>query len=362
MAKGHERMTDDLLKVNKHWSRSDPVRDDGNFYMSPLIRPYIIETAYGRDLIAEYQDNSYFAEDIFISKYLRDKKVESLLSLCCGFGSVERRFVSQLPGVKRCLGVDVATGALEAATKRAKDEKLNCVSYKCADLNNYPWEEEEYDLVIANGALHHLSNLEGALEGIRRTLRPDGLLYACEYVGPSYQNHSSRQLQVINAAAFLVPPELRARKGSPYFMSKQVFRFVSRLHSIASRQEKPEWPRWKKMIALTLRRLLNSRQEDFDFGVVHLSPKDMLLKRDPSECVRSSEIIPVVRSYFPNAEVRPFGGGILQHALDEAFYSRFDKRNPLHTKTLEVLCQLERHFMDTGEIGIENAFIIARKQ
>jgi hypothetical protein len=60
-------------------------------------------------------------------------------------------------------------------------------------------------------------------------------------------------------------------------------------------------------------------------------------------------------------EVRPFGGGILQHALDEAFYSRFDKGNPLHTKGLEMLCQLERHFMATGEIGIENAFIIARK-
>jgi hypothetical protein len=90
-------MTNEVLKVGEFWSQSEPIRDSGNYYMSPLIRPYIIETAYGKDLVAKYQDNSYYAEDIFIEKYLKGKKVETLLSLCCGFGSVERRFVSQLP-------------------------------------------------------------------------------------------------------------------------------------------------------------------------------------------------------------------------------------------------------------------------
>jgi ubiquinone/menaquinone biosynthesis C-methylase UbiE len=355
------KTTHQLLKVSEHWSKSEPVRDDGNFYMSPLTRPYIIETAYGRDLVVEYQYNSYFSVDIFISKYLKNRKVESLLSLCCGFGSVERRFVSLLPGVKRCLGLDVATGALEVAAKRASEQGMRCISYKCADLNDYSWEDEEYDLVIANGALHHLSNLEGVLEGIRRTLKPHGILYACEYVGPSYQNHSARQLQIINAAAFLVPPELRARKGLPSFGNKQVFRFVAKLCYVAAQQENSEWPRWKKVMALTLKRLLKPKQKGFDFGVVHLSPKDVLLKTDPSECVRSSEIIPLVRDCFPDVEVKPFGGGILQHALDEAFYANFDKTNSLHAKSLEMLCQLERHFMDTGEIGIENAFIVARR-
>src|SRR5258706_16208670 len=140
-------MTNELLKVSNYWSKSEPARDEENFYMSPLIRRYIIETAYGKDLVIKYQSNSYFAEDIFIEKYLKDKKVESLLSLCVGFGSVERRFVSQLPEVKQCLGVDIATGALEIAEKRAVEEGMDCISYECADLNNYSWEEEKYDLV-----------------------------------------------------------------------------------------------------------------------------------------------------------------------------------------------------------------------
>ena len=115
------------------------------------------------------------------------------------------------------------------------------------------------------------------------------------------------------------------------------------------------------MIALSLKGLLNRKHKDFDFGIVHISPKDNLLRIDPSECVRSSEIIPLVKDIFPDVEVRPFGGGILMHALDGNFYANFDMNNPLHTKSLEMLCQLEKHFMDTGEIGIENAFIIARR-
>jgi hypothetical protein len=63
----------------------------------------------------------------------------------------------------------------------------------------------------------------------------------------------------------------------------------------------------------------------------YTSPKDRLLKTDPSECVRSSEILPLIGNYFSDVEIRPFGGGILQHAVDEAFYRRFDKNKSLHT-------------------------------
>lgn len=197
------KVTKNLRKVADHWSKDEPLLNANNFYMSPLTRRYIIETAYGENFVQRYQDNSFYAEDIFISQYLRGKKVEQILSLCAGFGSVERRFVSQLGNVKLCLGVDIAEGALETSRKRAAEAGMNCLSYEMADINKYSWKEKQYDLVIANGALHHLSNLESVLEGIRYTLSPDGLLYCCEYVGPSYMDHSPRQLQIINAAAFL---------------------------------------------------------------------------------------------------------------------------------------------------------------
>ena len=164
-------MRDESSKISKHWGKQEPVRDSVGFYTSPILRPYIIETAYGKDLIPEYQDNSYYAEDIFMAKYLKNKRCSSILSLCCGFGSLERRFVSKLNSVEQCTGVDLSEGAIKVARTRAREENFQTIFYECADLNNYTWQENKYDLVVANGALHHLKSLEKVFEGIKNTLR-----------------------------------------------------------------------------------------------------------------------------------------------------------------------------------------------
>src|ERR1035441_8827115 len=116
--------------------------------------------AYGDQFVARHAANPYYAEDLFIEHHLKRHTVRSVLSLCCGFGSVERHFVEELGTVERWLGVDIATGALNTARERATKAGLSCLSYECADLSNYSWRPEQYDLVIANGALHHLQNLE----------------------------------------------------------------------------------------------------------------------------------------------------------------------------------------------------------
>lgn len=352
----------DITRVAKRWSKYEPVRNSAGFYTSPILRPYFIEMAYGREFVDEFKDDPYAAEDLFIKGYLYNRDITSILSICCGYGDVERRFVKQLGDVKYCLGVDIAEGALEVARKRAKDEGLDCIHYECSDLNSYSWPKTEFDLVISNGGLHHLSDLKSVLEGVKETLKPGGILYACEYVGPSYQDHSIRQLELINACAFLVPPELRARRGTSIPLRfRRIFRLISRIYAAAAQEEQPWWPKWKKGLALLLRKSLGKKERGFDFGVVHISPKDQLLRTDPSECIRSADILPTIRRIFQHVEIRPFGGGILQHALDNNFYDRFDSSNPKHLKTLDILCQLERGLMEMDELGAENAFIVAEK-
>ena len=342
-------------KVVKFWSTHEP--DEKNYYCSSITRPHIIRTAYGPDLIDQYCKNPYFAEDIFFEQHLLGRKIESILSICCGFGEVERYYASRLPGMKFCLGIDLAEGAINVARERARGMNI---TYVVADLNNYVWEENHYDLVIANGALHHLSNLEAVLSGIHRAMKPGGLFYSCEYVGPSHMDHSPRQLQIINAAAFLLPPELRVRKGVATSF-EPAFRVLSWAHLAAAQGTNSAWPAWKRALALVLGKTFCRDTGRLDFGLVHVSPKRMLLRIDPSEAVRSADIIPIMKQIFPSAEIRPFGGGILQHALDVRFYDNFDPTSPAHFKTFELLCEMERHFEATGEIGIENAFIVATK-
>jgi hypothetical protein len=108
-----------------------------------------------------------------------------------------------------------------------------------------------------------------------------------------------------------------------------------------------------------LKKVLRRQDNKFDFGAVYRSPKQYLLRTDPSECVRSGELIGLMRSYFPSVEVRPFGGGILQHALDQNFYDHFDPANRRHAELLQLLINTERTLMKAGEIGPENAFFFA---
>lgn len=355
---------DKLSVVAKHWSRREPQRDESNFYMSPLTRAYIIENAYGSEIAQKYHGDSFFAENIFIDQYLKDLTIGSVMSLCCGFGAVERHFLSRIPGVQRCEGVDVADGALDVARQRAAEDhdRFGCISYRCADLNAFAWEEEMYDLIIANGALHHIKNLEGVVEGIFRSLRPGGILYACEYVGPNYQDHTAEQLRLINAAAYLLPSELRLRRGLPFPNWKLFFYLTSKLILLAGKDASTDWPLWKRAAHRFARVVIPKRRKDaFDFGAVYISPKERFLLMDPSECIRSSEVIPQIRRMFSDVDVRPIGGGILQHALDANFYQNYDMSNPIHRSRYELLCSVERHLMQAGDIGIENAFIIARK-
>lgn len=357
-------MLDETSQVSKYWGKNEPLREDTVFYTSSILRPYFIELAYGKDFIQEFQDNSFYAEDLFMKTYLNNKTCRSILSLCCGFGSIERRFMTKLNSVEHCTGLDLSPGALEVARTRAKEQNLQNITYETADLNNYPWQKNKYDLVIANGALHHLKSLEKVFEGIKYTLKPGGMLYACEYVGPTYQDYDIRQLELINACSYLVPKELRARRALPVNIDNDlIFKWLSSCYSAANRLEFPEqWPKWKKSTAKLLSYFLADNNEKLNFGIVQRSNKKYLLKTDPSEGVRSPEIIPVAKKYFSNIEVRPFGGAILQSALDANFYLNFDKTSHTHRNCLELLCSIEKSFMATNEIGIENAFIIASQQ
>lgn len=352
-----------VKKISDFWSKTELQQNAGNFYMSPITRPYIIESAFGADHVESYKDNSYFAVDIFINDFLAktNKKICTILSLCCGFGYVERRFVALLPDVKKCIGLDIADGALEVARTRAQKEGLDNISYINSDLNAYEWEESAFDLVIANGALHHISNLEYVVAGIHKTLKPGGILFSCECVCPSYVNHSNRQLQLINSSYFLLPPELRSKKGLPFHKNDRLFRLITKIYSIAARNERSEWSDRKKLISRLIKKIIKVSVHDFNFGVVFISPMKYLLRNDPTECVRSSDIIPVVKSIFSDVSIRVFGGGILQHILDENFFDNYDGSNPSHYKTLEMLCHLEKHFMAIGELGPENSFIFATK-
>jgi SAM-dependent methyltransferase len=345
-----------------HWSQYEP-RLEATFFGFPPLRTNLIATAFGPELAAQHAENRWWAEDIVCDLYLRERPIHSVLSLCCGFGAIEQHIVDHLGTVTDCLAVDIAPGAVaEAAARAAKADLDKIIRYEVVDLNEWSWGPDSYDLVIASGALHHLARVEDVLDGVKRCLRPGGVLYANEHIGARYSDFPPRQFELINAAAYLVPPQLRsthALRVNP-FANPYLRRIADVLlgNRRARKVDHPEWTRSTRALAAVLRTVaLRPRA----FGPLVLPRGRALRTFEPSEGVASDRIVDNVNARFPETHMHPYGGALLTYALDPAFYTGYDEGNATHATLLHTLCDLESFFVETGELPREHAIIVAMK-
>lgn len=345
-----------------HWSAYEPEIAKG-FFGFPPLRPYLIATAFGVESAEKHGENRWWAEDIVSDLYLKHRDIASMLSLCCGFGAVEQHMAAYLDSVDTCVAVDIAEGALKEAARRAAGSGLDkVIRYDLANLNAYKWPHSTYDLVVATGALHHLAELEGVLDGIVRCLKPGGVLFANEHIGACHQDFPKRQLELINATAYMVPPVLRCRRplrNNP-FSNRALHRIADvMLGNLDLRGVHAERSPGKQALARILSRV--SLPPRRDFGPLVLSPEQHILATDPSEGVSSDVILSSIRARFGEVHVHPYGGAVLAYALDGAFYAGFDAQNPEHTRLLDALCSLEALLVRSGELSDEYAIIVAVK-
>jgi len=103
---------------------------------------------------------------------------------------------------------DIADNALARAQKRL--ENFKNVRFVLADLNTHHFEGR-FDLIIAEGVLHHIKNLNACLQCLHDALSPEGLLVAVEFEGPFRFQLPDEQLCWINAALNVLPKAFSRR-------------------------------------------------------------------------------------------------------------------------------------------------------
>jgi 2-polyprenyl-3-methyl-5-hydroxy-6-metoxy-1,4-benzoquinol methylase len=325
--------------VEDHWSKVDCSASEKNFYCFPPIRSHSCKLIFDEN-DARRED---WCEYWTIEKYFKDKlPFEKCLSICCGFGKVERT-LSRLHFAKKIVGTDIAPGAIEQAKARAQAEQLTNIEYFIADLNEEKLPEKEYDVIWANGALHHIRQLDIVVPKLKNALKDGGFLISNEYVGPNYQQIGTRQKEIINAAKHLLPIEL---------VQKDAVR--------------GQCPRSKSIIAKAKQYLQRKDDQhkcnDPIYEKIWEGPTpDFFLQKDPSECVNSEEIIPTLQKHFDHVEVKYFDGSLLMYALDSKFYNAYNSNNPKHRKFLNLLFHIEETLIEIGELPRDNAHIICKK-
>jgi SAM-dependent methyltransferase len=106
-----------------------------------------------------------------------------VLDVGCGTGA----FWSSLPhplGEVRLVLADLSRAMLELAARAATQQVARASGVE-ANVQRLPFDDESFDVVVANQMLYHATNPDVAIKEIRRVLRPHGTLMAST-IGPMH--------------------------------------------------------------------------------------------------------------------------------------------------------------------------------
>jgi len=100
----------------------------------------------------------------------------SILELGCGNGGQWEGRIEQLPDNCRLTLSDYSKGMVSMVEEKFSNKFRN-VDFKQIDIQDIPFADESFDVVIANHMLYHVPDLNKALLEVRRVLKTGGCFY-----------------------------------------------------------------------------------------------------------------------------------------------------------------------------------------
>lgn len=263
--------------------------------------------------------HAFGAADMDFFSFLRNKypscAQSHALSLCCGDGAFEQQLL-QAGVFEQITGLELSAQRIAHGEARSGQQNADTprrLHFLQQDVNLGDYGEGCFDVVFAKAALHHIEQLEQAVEGIRRCLRPGGLLITIDFFGPSRFQWTDAQLEACNWFwNHRVPPNLqRGTDGLPV----------------------PP--------------------------ITRPTVQDMI-QMDPSEAVRSGELYQLLGEHFDVLDDFALGGTVVHLLLSGGRVNHFDASDPLHSAVLEEAVAFEQQLIASGLLQSDFRFLVAR--
>ncbi len=202
--------------------------------------------------------------DSFARRFLQPAP-QQVLAIGSGMAFVEEHLLRQdLAG--HIVAYEMSPTACQAAMSRvAGTPYASRLEMRSADVLNENLPDASFDMVFVQAAIHHFFEIEKMFVLIHRVLRPGGLLWFDEYVGPDHHMYDQHVMDIMN--------EINDCLAARY-----------------------------RMDALSHHERTSVPQPSLEFMMQH----------DPSEGVHASQILPLTYKYFDVLQRQDYGGAIMR--------------------------------------------------
>jgi SAM-dependent methyltransferase len=260
-----------------------------------------------KDRYANFVDRFFRAPSGVVQQFDRG------ITLGCGYGEFERG-LSQYGLLRVHEAVDISRESIARARHLAQSEGFTHIQYRIEDLNRISLPVSSYDVVFGISSIHHVTDLKHLFQQVAASLKSGGYFLLDEYVGPSQFQWPDEQLSAINEQLEALPAEFKL--------------------------------------------LVNGKGPK---GAVVRPTLAQMNAEDPSEAIRSADILKLVSDYFDVVEVKGYGGSLL-HMLLAGITGNFVEDDPRSMAYLQGFFDLEDSLIASGRLQHDFANIIVRKK
>ena len=209
-------------------------------------------------------------------------------------------------------GIDLSEIAIQVAHEKAEQAGYTNLAFVQGDLNQVQPESNAYDVVVSQMCIHHVENLEGLFGQVVQALTPNGVFVINEYIGPTRWQFTSMQLFLANFLLRILPRRLRVRY--------------------------PDGKLKKEVKRPTIQQMI-----------------DM----DPSEAVRSDEIVSLFEQHFTLDHRIDYGGAVSLLVLDNII-SNFRRDDLRSLRWVKLILKVDHWARQTGIVPSINAVLSGR--
>ena len=312
MNMGDDKESKSISKVESFWDKNIKIHSNSpkvSWLDSPVILYDCLNLLPVDDRKMSITQWILWFKEKYVSNVL-----ECGLSLGTGDGTLDRHAI-QMSICRKMDSYDISPVSVETANKINKEQGLNDkITCRIGDLNKIVLEKDKYDVIFSSMALHHISNLSHLFPQIMTSLKDGGFLVLNEYVGPSQFQWNEKQIKIINDLLKILPKS---------------HKFDSRTGIL---------------------------KESFAGPSI-----EYMNENDPSEAIRSDEIIGYISKHFDSVEKIEYGGNIL-HMLLDGIIANFDEEKEYDVTILKLLSYIDSLVISEKIMPSDFAVIVARKK